>query len=95
MNNRIVDYFKSFCKRYKLSLNFIPDPQIGKEAYVLHYRGRSILTVNIQQFFQIPPKMRRKEILALFKIGLSKALDDASAQEQIYTTKRWGKIVIK
>lgn len=91
----IVEYFRPFAERYKMSLTFIPDNVDGREAYVLHYRGKSILSVNTRQFYQVPKQARKRELLALLKRGLSGALDDGSAREQIYTTKRWGKTIIK
>lgn len=95
MKKDIIKYFEPFCKRFKLSLTYIPDTRPDREAYILHYRGRSVLSVNTKQFFQIPKLARTADILARLKVGLSGALNDEKTREQVYQPHRWGKIIIK
>jgi hypothetical protein len=82
------------CTKYGLSLNYVPDEKYGKEAFLLHRNGRVIQGVTIEQFFQIPKQVRKRELMGLLQRGLSGALDDKSTREQVYIPKRYGKIII-
>jgi hypothetical protein len=95
MYNSIVNFFLPICKKYSLSLNYISDEKYGKEAFLLHRRGRIIQGVTVEQFFQVPKQIRYRELLGLLKRGLSGALDDKSTREQVYIPKRYGKIIIE
>ena len=91
----IVSFFQPFCEKYNLSLNYIPDEEYGREAFLLHRKGRVIQGVTVEQFFQIPKQVRKRELLALLKRGLSGALDDISTREQVHIPRRYGKIIFE
>ncbi len=94
MYQSIIKFFLPFAEKYKLSLNYIPDELYGKEAFLLHRRGRVIQGVTVEQFFQIPKAIRKRELMGLLQRGLSIALDDKGSREQVHIPKRYGKIII-
>lgn len=95
MKKDIIKFFEPFTKRYGMSLSFIPDSRSGRESYLLHYRGKIVLGVSTEQFYQIPKSARVADIMGRLKLGLNGALDDKSSREQVHTSWRMGKIIFK
>jgi hypothetical protein len=95
MRKDITNYLFKICKRFKLSLTYIPDDRQGYDSYLIHYRGKSVANISTTAFYSIPKEARDKDFMGRLKRGLMKVMDDSSAQNQVNIPWRMGKILIR
>jgi hypothetical protein len=94
MRREIIDFLTEICGKYRLGLTYIPDPRPNRDCWLVHKRGRAILNMSTEMFYQIPRFVRKRQFLPLIKRGLLHSLGGGSTKDQVLSPIRYGKIII-
>lgn len=86
MNPQIVAWIKKVCKSQGLSSFYITK----RDTYMIHFKGRAVQGFNSQVFWQIPPKLREKQLISIVKLGLNENIN-LKNRDQFFTKFHLGR----
>lgn len=73
LKNEIVDFVKDICKQFNLRADYLTE----KDIYRITKNGRAVMSFHTENFFIMPPRMRKNHIIPMIKRGLMLNLGEA------------------
>ena len=57
---------------------------------MLHFKGRAVQGFSSHVFWQIPPKLREKQLVSIVKLGLRENID-GKQRDNLFTKRKLGR----
>lgn len=85
MKAEIVNFVRDACKKFNLRGEYLTE----KDIYRLTKNGRAVMAFHTDDFYQIPPRMRKNHIEPMIRMGLTLNLGERQHEDNYM--KRHGK----
>lgn len=87
MRKDIEKWIRKIAEKYGMNAKYLSDDDV----YVIHKRGFAIQNFTTKMFYDVPKRVREKQLLALMKRGLTHNLGENSLKDNLIVRTSYGR----